>query len=150
LVSSLVTVLGSAAGDNLKATAASTLARLLRASPALMGSLVDKYGIGVMLAGARGRGAPAWETAVGGHAAARPRSDRAAAAAAAAVWRLAALPAATLFPAPPEPLACAEPSWRLPAGPSPGLSDTSSKVQISAANMLNQLLSAPELVARAR
>jgi len=32
----------------------------------------------------------------------------------------------------------------------PGLSDTSSKVQISAANMLNQLLSTPELVARAR
>jgi hypothetical protein len=31
-----------------------------------------------------------------------------------------------------------------------GLSDTSSKVQISAANMLNQLLSTPELVSRAR
>ncbi|KIY93390.1 hypothetical protein MNEG_14572 [Monoraphidium neglectum] len=81
VVSSLVALLGSSSGDNLKATAASTLARLLRASPPLMGALLDKWGAGVILS---------------------------------------------------------------------GLSDTSSKVQISAANMLNQLLSAPDNVARAR
>lgn len=52
-MSSLVAVLSSGSGDNLKATAASTLARLLRASPPLMGSLLDKWGAGVILSGAR-------------------------------------------------------------------------------------------------
>lgn len=51
-MSSLVALLGSSSGDNLKATAASTLARLLRASPPLMGALLDKWGAGVILSGA--------------------------------------------------------------------------------------------------
>jgi hypothetical protein len=55
-VSCLVAILGSSGGDSLKATAASTLARLLRASPALMGGLVDAHGVGVMLAGGRAAG----------------------------------------------------------------------------------------------
>jgi hypothetical protein len=73
VVSSLVAVLGSGAGDSLKATAASTLARLLRASPALMAGLVDKYGIGVMLAGGR-RGLVAGGEAPEGRAARRPQA----------------------------------------------------------------------------
>lgn len=51
VVFSLVQIYNAGRGEHLKATTASTLARLLRHSPALVGYMVDKFGVRLMVSG---------------------------------------------------------------------------------------------------
>jgi hypothetical protein len=57
---SLVAIYNTTKNDNLKATAASSISRLLRSKVSLINALLDKYGVAFMSTGEAGPWHEAW------------------------------------------------------------------------------------------